>query len=86
MTKRKKILSWVGLVVSLPATCYAGGSVIFYTWLNAAEPERWPAEKAALWAYSSLALTLVFFILFVYCLISLIKEANNNYRAKKNAT
>ena len=85
MTKRKKILLWLGLVLSFPATGYAAMSVVFYSWLNASQPENWPAEKAAIWAYSALALTVVFFVIFVYCLITLIKSANDNYRANKNA-
>jgi TRAP-type C4-dicarboxylate transport system permease small subunit len=85
MTRRRKIWLWLGLVFSLPAAAYAGISVVFYAWLNAAEPERWPAEKAALWAYSALALAVVFFLLFVYCLVSLIKKANRKYKEKQNA-
>ncbi len=86
MTRRKKILLWLGLVVSVPAAGYAGISVIFYSWLNAAEPERWPTEKAAVWAYSALALTIVFLGLFGFCLVSIIKEANRKYREQHNAT
>lgn len=86
MTRRRKILLWLGLVVSLPAAGYAGISVIFYSWLNAAEPERWPAEKAAVWAYSALALTVIFIAVFIYCLVSIIKEANRKYREQQSAT
>jgi len=86
MTRRRKILLWLGLVVSLPVAGYAGISVIFYSWLNAAEPERWPAEKAAVWAYSALALTVIFIGVFIYCLVSIIKEANRKYREKQSAT
>jgi len=87
MTRRRKIWLWVGLVVSLPAAAYAGISVILYAWLNAAEPERWPAHRASIWAYSALVLAIIFFLLSVYCLISLIKEANRKYaeERKKNA-
>lgn len=86
MTKRRKILLWLGLVVSLLATGYAGTSFIFYAWLSAAAPERWPPERAALWAYSALGLAILFFGLFVYCVVSLIKEANRQYREEQNAT
>ena len=74
------------MLSSLPATYYAGLSVIFYSWLNAAEPDRWPAERAGLWAGSALVLTIIFIALFIYCLVSLIKDANRKYREKLNET
>jgi len=86
MTKRRKILLWLGLVVSLLATGYAGTSFIFYAWLSAAAPERWPPERAALWAYSALALAILFFGFLAYCVVSLVKEANRQYREEQNAT
>jgi len=58
-------------------------SFVFYAWLNAAEPERWPAEKAAVWAYSSLAFAIIFLAVFIYCVVSLIKEANRKYREEQ---
>ena len=84
--KHKKLILWVALVLSLPATFYAGMSVIFYSWLNAAEPERWPAEKASIWAGGSLILTVIFFSVFVYCIVSLVKMANKKYREQQNKT
>jgi len=45
MTRRRKIATWVALVVSAPAGMYAAMSVVFYAWLSAAEPERWPADR-----------------------------------------
>jgi len=42
LNRRRKTFLWAGLVLSLPAICYAGGSVVFYAWLSAAAPERWP--------------------------------------------
>ncbi len=74
------------MLLSLPATYYAGVSVIFYSWLNAAEPDRWPAERAGLWAGSALVLTIIFIALFIYCLVSLIKETNRKFREKQNET
>ncbi len=84
MTIRKKIFLWIGLVFSLFSTGYAGGSFIFYIWLSAAKPERWSANKVAVWAYSALAMTILFIALFVYCLMSLIKEANRKYREEQH--
>ncbi|KPJ88263.1 MAG: hypothetical protein AMJ53_17105 [Gammaproteobacteria bacterium SG8_11] len=86
MTKRRKIFLWLGLVVSLLAGGYAGMNFIFYAWLSAAAPERWPPERAALWAYSALALAILFFVFLVYCAVSLVKEANRQYREEQNAT
>ncbi|TCJ12767.1 hypothetical protein EZJ19_11025 [Parasulfuritortus cantonensis] len=86
MTKRRKLLTWLGLFFSLPAAGYAGVSFIFYSWLSAAEPERWPPERAGVWAFGALALAILFFGLFVYCLVSLIREANRRYREEQKAT
>ena len=86
MTKRRKIFTWLGLILSLLAAGYAGVSFIFYAWLSAAEPERWPPERAGLWAGSAALLALVLFSLFVYCLVSLIREANRRYREEQKAT
>tara|TARA_A200000113_G_scaffold146059_1_gene131401 strand:- start:132 stop:395 length:264 start_codon:yes stop_codon:yes gene_type:complete len=71
--KNKKKWLWSGLILSPFIVFYAGSSVIFYAWLNAAEPERWPNTKAAIWAGGSLTIALFFCGLFVYCLISLIR-------------
>ena len=54
MSKRRKWLLWLGLILSFPASGYAGLCVVFYSWLNAANPERWPAAKGGLWAGVSL--------------------------------
>ncbi|MDH5669392.1 MAG: hypothetical protein OEY86_15415 [Nitrospira sp.] len=86
MTKRRKVFLWLALVVSLLATGYAGTSFIFYVWLSVAAPERWPAERAALWAYSALGLAVMFLGVLIYCIVSLIKEANRRYREEQNTT
>jgi len=85
MTRRGKIFRWVGVVVSLPAALYTGTGFFFYAWLNAAEPDRWPADKAALWAYSSLVLALILLAVFIYCVVSLVRESNRNYQGRNNA-
>jgi hypothetical protein len=86
MTKRRKIATWVALGLALPAAGYTGTNVVFYAWLSAAAPDRWPPERAALWAYGALALTALFLSLFIYCVISLIKAANKSYKGERNAT
>ncbi|MBT8439573.1 MAG: hypothetical protein KJO91_07575 [Gammaproteobacteria bacterium] len=83
MSKKAKIMRWAGAALSLPASIYAGTSFIFYAWLNAADPERWPAEKAAIWAYSSLVIAILFLGVFIFCVASLIKEANRKYREEQ---
>jgi hypothetical protein len=86
MTKRRKIAMWTALVLSVPAAGYAATSVIFYAWLSAADPQRWPADRAAVWFYSALALTVAFGAVFVYCVVALVRDANKTYRAERNAT
>jgi uncharacterized BrkB/YihY/UPF0761 family membrane protein len=75
MTRRRKIVTWATLILLVPATFYAGASVIFYAWLNAAEPERWPEERAALWAYSALGLAILFMGVFIWCTVVLFRDA-----------
>ena len=86
MARRRKIFLWPGMVLSLLATGYGGTSFIFYAWLSAAAPDRWPPDRAAVWTFSALVLTILFFGLFVYCAVALVKEANRRYRDEKNAT
>ena len=84
--KRKTLILWLGLIISAPAAFYSAMSVVFYSWLNAAEPERWPVEKVTIWAGGSLLLTIIFFSVFVYSIVSLVKMANNKYREQQNKT
>jgi hypothetical protein len=85
MKLRRKIILWFGLIISIPATGFGGISVVFYFWLNAAQPERWSEEKSAIWAYGALTLTVMFFIIFIYCMVSLIKESRINSNESSNA-
>ena len=81
---RRKVYTWIALVLSIPAALYAGMSVIFYAWLNAAEPERWPADRAGLWVSGSFALAVLFLGVFLYCAFSLwrgAKRGSNGDRA-----
>jgi uncharacterized BrkB/YihY/UPF0761 family membrane protein len=70
----RKIGFWIGAVLSLLASLYAGVSVFFYVWLNAADPDRWPPERAAPWAYGSLAVAIVMLVLFVFCILKLARK------------
>lgn len=86
MTKRRKVLLWIGLVLSLPAAGYAGVSVIFYAWLSAANPERWSPERAGLLSGGAMVLAVLFFGIFVYCLVTLIRNVNDEYRKRQSST
>lgn len=84
MTKRRKILLWVGLCLSLPAAAYAALSFTFYAWMEASR--QWPTERASIWAFGAIALAIVFATILIYCLVALIREANRAYREERNAT
>jgi len=85
MTRRRKLFLWTGLALSIPAAGYAALSFVFYSWLSAAEPERWPPGRAGVWAGGAAILALAFLALFIYCLVSLVKEANRAYREEESA-
>jgi hypothetical protein len=58
MTRAQKVGCWLGAVVSLVAAGYFGTSVVFYAWLSAAEPDRWPSDRAAIYDFGSISHTL----------------------------
>ena len=86
MSKRKKIFLWCCALAGLPAAGYFLMCAIFYAWLNAADPIRWPSLKAGIWSGGSLLLSITFLALFIYSVVKLIKENNQNYRCARNAT
>jgi len=73
MNKKTKAITLyiVGVVISAALSFYAFWSAVFYAWMNA--NGSWSAEKAAPWAYGSLILCGVFFALFVYFIIKIVK-------------
>ena len=75
MTKRRKILLWLGLCLSFPAAAFAGACFVYYSW-----PVFSTASFIAVVA--AVALTAAF----IYCLVALIREANRAYREEQNAT
>jgi ABC-type Fe3+ transport system permease subunit len=85
MTRVQKIGCWLGAVVSLVAALYAGISVFFYAWLNAAEPENWPVDRAEIWAYSSLALAVLFAVLCTVCVILLVRDSRQKKKEVSSA-
>jgi hypothetical protein len=84
VTRRRKVLLWLGVCVSLPLAVYAGMSFFFYAWLNASG--QWSADRAAVWAYSSAMFAVALAGVFIYCVVSLIREANRAYREEQRAT
>ena len=72
MTKKKKILLWFGLILSVPAGGYSALSVIFYSWLQASQ--QWSTLKASIWVVGSVIFTGFFVYLFFHCLFALTKE------------
>ena len=72
-------------IASLPAAVYFGTSTAFYAWLNAADPERWPAAKAAMWSGGSIVLCILAVALFGYAAVSLVKDVNRRYRIKTDS-
>lgn len=83
MSPRHRKLLWVGLILSVPIGGYATVSVVFYAWLSAASPDRWPPDRAGLWMAFSFFFAVLFFLIFVYCLVSLIRDANHRYREEQ---
>ncbi len=81
--RARRFALWLGLVVSLPAAAYLAVACVFYAWLNAAEPERWPAERAAWWVGGSALLAMVCLAVFIACLVSLVRGSNRGARTHK---
>jgi hypothetical protein len=73
---RKQTGLWIGLFVSGAAAFYSGMSFVFYAWMSAAAPDRWPPDRAGLWAGAAALLCGVFLVTFVYCIFALIRDAN----------
>ncbi len=74
-TKVKKAILYVlGLIASAVISFYAVSSTIFYAWMNA--NGSWSAEKAAPWAFGSLAISIVFIIPFIYFIVKIFKLRN----------
>ena len=81
LTRRNRFWRWIVLAASIPLAIYFVGSMVFYSWLSAAQSERWPVEKASLWAGGAAALSAVSLSALVYCTVTLIRDTNRRYRA-----
>lgn len=77
MIGSRKTQLWVGAILSLPMSVYAGLSMFFYVWRNAAEPDLWPPERAAPLAYGSLALCVAALVLFIYCVVRIVRSSDS---------
>ena len=86
VSKRKKIILWLGALIGLPAAGYFLMCAVFYAWLNASDPTRWPPQRAGVWSGGSLILAVTFFVFFIYSVVKLIKQNNQKFRAVRNAT
>lgn len=73
---RKPTLLWAGLLACGAAAFYAGMSFFFYAWMSAAAPDRWPPDRAGLWAGGAAVLCGVFLAAFVYFIVALVRHAN----------
>ena len=85
MTKVGKIIRWICAIGALPCAYYTFTGFIYFSWLNAYDPEIYTVEKVSFQVYSYLALTIVLIILFFYCIVTLIKETNRAHSEKHNA-
>lgn len=83
MTNKGIAVLWVCGIVSLLASIYLMISFQFYAWLDATR--HWPTEKAAIWAYSSLALCVIFFIVFIVCVVKAVRATNENFRKTQSS-
>ena len=86
MTRVQKAICWAGAVASLVAAGYSGISVVFYAWLNAVEPDRWPSDRAAVWVYSWLTGAVLFAAIFVVCVVLLVRDINRKPKGVSSAT
>jgi len=73
MTKRHKVILWLGLCLSLPGAAYASLGFVYFTWLE--DLQQWPAGRAGAFAFAALALGILCAGTFLHCLVSLIKNA-----------
>jgi len=58
----------------LPATYIVGTRFIYFSWLNAYDPEKYSVETIGFQVYSSLALTIMLIVVFIYCVVTLIRK------------
>ena len=86
LTRRQKVVHWIGLSLSLPAACYAALGFVFYVWLGEVESARSTPERAGLLAVVAGAAVIIFFCVFVYCAATLIKDAHERHGGKRGAT
>jgi len=82
MSMQHRISLWLGLILSVSAALYFATAVVFYTWMNASSPGRWPADKAGLWIGGSFAFFLLSLAVFGYCGYAIIRDWRRHSRAR----
>ena len=75
-TTKNIILHLLGIITSAALCIYTFGSAIFYAWMNA--NGSWSVEKATPWAYGSLIISILFFVLSIYLIVKMIKIINKS--------
>ena len=75
MTKRHKIILWVGLCLSFPAAAFASACFVYYAW-----------HESSTGSFVAVAVAVALTAVFIYCLVALIREANRAYREEQSAT
>ena len=83
MSRRRKVTLWLGLCLSLPAAAYASLGFVYFVWLEGMK--QWPTGQANLMALGALAFAVTCGGVFIYCLVSLIREAAEAHREKQRA-
>jgi len=71
LQRNKNYYLIAGAALSIPACFYSLLCVVYFIWLNAAEPERWPTDKVVLFSGAFSLLALLFIIIFIYCVTKL---------------
>ena len=82
MSSRRKLLLCLGAILSLPAAGYSVLGFVFYAWRESLTQR---ASENAILAFGALTLAVLFILLFVVCVVALIKGANRGFREKQHA-
>ena len=78
LANRKKLAYWAGVILSPFAICFTGANFIYYLWLSTANPERHVAEKMDHIALAYLGLTVLVFIVLLFCVYKIVNGAKGS--------
>jgi hypothetical protein len=75
VTGRQQV--WVSAIgiVSLLAAGYAVMAAVFYGWLSAVEPDRWPPGRTNFMVYSCMVHAVLFLVFLVASIVMLFRSA-----------